>query len=65
MVSDTGDLSTACFTRPETCGPEGATMSFWFNLDACSSYGGMVSSVTTGATATSGFLVAWESMAVT
>ena len=58
---DLGDLSTACFTRPHTCGPEGAAISFWFNLDACGSYGGMVSSATAD---TSGFLIACESMAV-
>ena len=58
---DLDDLSIACFTRPETCGPEGAAISLWFNLDACGSYGGIVSSATTN---TSGFLIACESMAV-
>ena len=59
---DLDDLSIACFTRPETCAPEGAAISFWFNLDACGSYDGMVSSATADS---SGFLVACQYMAVT
>ena len=40
---DLGDLSSACVTKPETCGPEGGAISLWFKLDACVG-GGIITS---------------------
>ena len=37
------DLSIACITVPDTCGPEGATISLWFKIDTCI-FGGLISS---------------------
>ena len=28
---DLGFVTDACITLPETCGPEGAALAFWFN----------------------------------
>ena len=51
---DLGDLSVACITRPETCGPEGAAISVWLRLDALSANSGIISSK---GSSTSGFTV--------
>ena len=40
---DVGNLSSACVTTSETCGPEVGAISLWFKLDACET-GGMISS---------------------
>ena len=39
-----GDLTTACFTVPESCGPEGAAVSFWINLINFPVWAGIISS---------------------
>ena len=40
---DLGYLVSACITLPETCGPEGAAISFWFKMSSpC--YGGIITS---------------------
>ena len=51
---DLGDLSVACITQPETCGPEGAAISVWLNLQDCPGNSGIISSLRYG---TSGFAV--------
>ena len=51
---DLGDLSVACITRLETCGPEGAAISVWLNLQDCPADSGIISSLRYG---TSGFSV--------
>ena len=45
---DLGDLSAACITRPDTCGQEGAAVSFWLNLIECKEGGGVISTINTG-----------------
>ena len=37
-----GDLSEACITVPDTCGPEGAAVAFWVKLIDIPSKGGRV-----------------------
>ena len=32
---DLGNLSIACITRPETCGPEGAAVALWIKINTC------------------------------
>ena len=54
---DLGDLSAACITIPETCGPEGAAISFWFKLGSCGVNTGLISSATNGGTYETGFSV--------
>ena len=51
---DLGDLSVACITQPEKCGPEGAAISVWLNLQDCPANSGIISSLGYG---TSGFSV--------
>ena len=58
---DLGDLSAACITRPETCGPEGAAISFWFKLNSCGGTGGLISSTSSD---TTGFTVACNSFLI-
>ena len=41
---DLGNLSTACITRPETCGPEGAAVSLWFKLTYCNTESCLITS---------------------
>ena len=33
--ADLGNLSIACITRPETCGPEGAAVALWIKINTC------------------------------
>ena len=44
---DLGDLSAACITIPDTCGPEGGSISLWFKLEPCDGNMGLISSVAT------------------
>ena len=37
-----GDLSAACITIPDSCGPEGAAIAFWVKLIETPSSGGVV-----------------------
>ena len=45
---DLGDLSEACITRPDACGPEGPAVSFWLNLIECKEGDGVISTTNTG-----------------
>ena len=45
---DLGDLHEACITRPDTCGPEGAAVSFWLNLIESKEGDGVISTTNTG-----------------
>ena len=42
---DLGDLSEACITRPDTCGPEGTAVAVWVKIHSCPNGHGFLSSL--------------------
>ena len=50
---DLGNLTVACLTVPDTCGPDGATFSAWIKLDMnnCPHNAGIISSYSSYKTA--------------
>ena len=43
-----GDQSAACITVPDTCGPEGAAVSFWVKVIHCKDGDGIISAIQDG-----------------
>ena len=46
QMVDLGDVSGySCFSRPETCGPDGASLTAWINILDCPMGSGFIGSV--------------------
>ena len=53
---DLGVLSEACITVPDTCGPEGAAVSVWVKIHSCEDGDGILSSLKSASSRTTGFM---------